>query len=261
MPDALATSELQGVRRGAFSGAVADRAGHAEQASGGTLFLDEIGDIGPGIQVALLRLLQEGEVTRLGESTPRKVDVRFLFATHRDLEHGIREGWFRQDLYYRVNVVSITIPPLRERPEDLPGLLRSVGGRVAARFGIPPPSFAPAAIAVLQAFPWPGNVRQLENVLQRTFVNLRGDEVRPADLPAELRTRREADAPEGLRPAVERFEREYVSGVLRRCGGNRSQAARVLGLSRQGLLGKLKSLGIQDELPPAPAGGKPRGKR
>ncbi|MFN7975905.1 MAG: sigma-54 dependent transcriptional regulator [Acidobacteriota bacterium] len=244
LPESLAMAELQGARRGAFSGAVADRAGLLEESSGGTVFMDEIGDVPLQAQVQLNRILQEGEVRRLGENLARKIDVRFLFATHKDLARGVKDGWFREDLFYRVNVVSISIPPLRERPDDVPVLARHLVARIARRLGLEEPSIGPSAMAALCAYPWPGNVRQLENVLTRAIVELPGDEIGAGDLPSEIRARSETQSPVSLRSATERFERDYIASVLARCKDNRSQAARTLGLSRQGLLGKMKALGL-----------------
>ena len=244
LPENLATAEISGARRGAYSGATVDRPGLAEEADGGTLFLDEIGDVGPQTQVALLRLLQEREVRRLGDNVARKVDVRFLFATHRDLEAGVREGWFRHDLYYRVAVVVLDIPPLRDRADDIPLLASELLGRLARDMGMAVPFVTPPAMAALTAYGWPGNVRQLENVLIRVLVDLRGDEIRSGDLPPEIRARARVGELTTLKEAVARFERDHVADVLARCDDNRTQAARVLGLSRQGLIGKLKALGL-----------------
>lgn len=239
LPDSLVLSDLFGHARGAFTGADRDRAGVFETARGGTVFLDEVGDLPLAAQGLLLRVLQEGEVRRVGESHPRRVDVRVVAATHRELESMVAEGDFREDLYFRLKVASVSLPPLRERGRDVVQLARRflAEGRDDGR----PPRLSPAVEKRLLAHPWPGNVRELRNVLAVARA-LAGDEpLRPAhlDLPAE------GPAPPGsYHAAVEQFRRRLVREALELSGGNRAAAARRLGLSRQALSYLVRQLGL-----------------
>jgi DNA-binding NtrC family response regulator len=236
LPEGLLESELFGHVRGAFTGAVADKKGLFEQASGGTLFLDEVGEMSPALQVRLLRALEQGEVRPLGAARILKVDTRVIAATHRDLERAVAEGSFRQDLFYRLNVFAIRIPPLGERREDVPLLVAHFLATFAAR-GRPSASLTTAAVAALSAQPWPGNVRELENTLERLVVEARGGTIDVADLPPAFR---EARAPletglfSGL-PSLEEIEKRYLRHVLAEVKGNRSRAAEVLGIDRRTL--------------------------
>jgi transcriptional regulator with GAF, ATPase, and Fis domain len=245
IPETLLESVLFGHVKGAFTGADRSRPGLFEVADGGTLFLDEVGETSPGMQARLLRVLQDGEVRPVGGERTRKVDVRVLAATHRDLAAMVKAGTFREDLYYRLAVVVLPVPPLRERREDIAALVSHFvarhGGGVTVERG---------ALARLLSAPWPGNVRQLENELKRACVMCDGV-VREGDLSPEVlgagRSRAGAETPRGpldLRGAVEDTERELVEKALREHGWNQSRASVALGLSRFGLQKKLKRLGI-----------------
>jgi DNA-binding NtrC family response regulator len=250
LPHSLLQSELFGHAEGAFTGASRERAGLVESASGGTFFLDEIGEMPLSLQAALLRVLQEKEVRRLGESRRRPVDVRFVFATNRDLLDLARKGRFRKDLYYRIAGVRLCVPPLRIRKEDVLPLASFFLARSAKRTGCRAPSIAPAAVRTLVRYRWPGNVRELGNEIER-LVALYGDEgtIHPRMLSPHLE---EPDGGEsgslagrsGTMPdAVRRLERAMIADALRRFSGNRTRASEELGITRQGLLKKLKRYG------------------
>jgi DNA-binding NtrC family response regulator/tetratricopeptide (TPR) repeat protein len=244
LPEELLESELFGHARGAFSGAVVDRAGLFEEADGGTLLLDEVADLSARAQAKLLRALQQQEVRRVGESFSRKVDVRIVAAANRDMRAEAAVGRFRQDLLYRLDVVRIHIPPLRERPADIPILAEHCWSAATARTGSHA-RLSPATLTELARYHWPGNVRELQNVIATLAVAApaRGC-VRPAMLPAVVGA--QASASSGnLAEAREQFERRFVEVALARAGGNRTQAARGLGLSRQGLLKTLARLGLE----------------
>jgi DNA-binding NtrC family response regulator len=235
LPETLAESELFGAERGAFTGADQPRAGRFEEASGGTLFLDEVGELPVALQSKLLRVLEERVVRRLGGSRDLPVDVRLVAATNRDLTRETEEGGFRQDLFFRLAVVVVNVPPLRERPDDVPLLATHFARRLAARHGVPVPSLADDALAALSAHGWPGNVRELRNVLERAVVVRGGAPIRAADL--------------GLAPATAPLdrahrEREALLAALRRTGGKREEAARLLGISVRTLYYRLKQWGI-----------------
>ncbi|MGD2047179.1 MAG: sigma-54 dependent transcriptional regulator [Gemmatimonadota bacterium] len=247
IPTELLEAELFGVSRGAYTGAVKDRPGKLEVADGGTLFLDEIGDMPAALQPKLLRVLQEGAVERLGSSTPREVDVRIVAATHQDLDALVRDGRFREDLYYRINVFPIEVAPLRERPEDLPALAEQALARLAARLGTAA-RLAPAALESLTSYPWPGNVRELINVLERAVLLSRGGTIETVDLPSRTpRSANEAKTGEvvALSDAVSRAERLAIQAALERTGDNKAQAARLLGVSVRTLFYKLEKLGLK----------------
>jgi transcriptional regulator with GAF, ATPase, and Fis domain len=252
--ESLAQSELLGHERGAFTGAGSTRLGAFESADGGTLLLDEIGDLAPGLQVILLRTLQERAVVRLGSSRPRPVDVRVIAATHRDLREQVQVGRFREDLFFRLNVLSIRVPCLRERQEDLPLLARALLGRIAGRLGRRVPELARSAEEALGAWDYPGNVRELANVLERILVlrdpldlaPVDGDDVRAAlahglqpDLGNPL-----ARPEVNLADAVARTEKASIEAALRRARGVKSHAARLLGISRPTLDKRIADLGI-----------------
>jgi two-component system, NtrC family, response regulator AtoC len=227
-------SELFGHARGAFTGAQAARRGLFEEASNGTLFLDEMGDVGPALQARLLRALQEGEVRRVGTNEPIPVDVRVLAATNKDLARQVKEGKFREDLYYRVNVVTLRLPPLRERREDIPLLAE----HFAAKHGQPEgAAITPPARELLLAYDWPGNVRELENVIARALALNHSGLVVPEDLPDRLRGLPPAIPPPGAadRPTLAEVERRYAAQVLAETGGNKTRAAEVLGIDRKTL--------------------------
>ncbi len=251
--DTLLESELFGYEKGAFTGAVQRKLGRVEVASGGTLFLDEIGDVTPATQVKLLRLLQEKELVRVGGNETLKVDVRFVAATNRPLEELVKKGEFREDLFYRLNVVPITMPPLRERGGDASMLAERLLAKLAPDNGRPRLRFAPQALALAGAQPWPGNVRQLRNFVERLAVLAPGEEISSADVERELE--READlhggggaiaAPVegGLEARRAQVEKEALLEALKKSGDNRTTAARILGISRRTLYNKLAEHGI-----------------
>jgi len=267
IPETLLESELFGYEKGAFTGAASRKVGKIEQANHGTVFLDEIGDMPLSIQAKLLRLLQEQNVERLGGRQVIPVDVRIIAATNRDLEAAVRDGLFREDLYYRLKVVTLALPPLRERPDDIPLLARYFLASHARDMGQTDPGLSPEALALLGARPWPGNVRELSNTLKKALIFNRGaplgpDEVQKA---AGEPLREGAVAGESLDEAVARFVRqELTSGregvfeelmdhfglriireALEATGGNRTQAARLLGLSRPTLIAKIEKYGLR----------------
>ncbi|MDE3137912.1 MAG: sigma-54-dependent Fis family transcriptional regulator [Acidobacteriota bacterium] len=249
IPETLLESELFGYEKGAFSGATASKPGKFELANKGTLFLDEIGDVPQSIQVKLLRVLQEREFERLGGTKTLKVDVRLIAATNRDLRAALEEGTFREDLYYRLNVVAIDIPPLREHKEDIPDLARFFLEKFARESGEPAKQITPAALELLVRFHWPGNVRELENILQRAVALSAGNVIDAADIhfdPAPQRPSAETVPvlPEGM--TLEQWEEEIIREALHRANGNKSQAARSLGLSRNALRYRLSKMGVPD---------------
>jgi len=237
LPAELLESELFGHGKGAFTGAAGARSGLFEEAHGGTLFLDEIGEMPLELQAKLLRALQDGEIRRVGESRVFGVDVRIVCATHRDLAALVRAGAFREDLYFRLKVLTVSVPPLRERREDiLPLALRMLAEEGTSHTG-----FTEAAIARLLAHAWPGNVRELENAVRHGAALAAGPEIDAADLPPELGAAAAAPSePELLRTLAE-VEREHVLRVIDACGGSQSDAARVLGIARNTLWRKLRT--------------------
>jgi len=250
----LVESELFGHEKGAFTGADARRVGRFETAHGGTIFLDEIGDMPTETQAKVLRVLQERCFERVGGSKPVEVDVRVVAATHRDLEQEVRAGRFREDLYYRLRVVEIELPPLRERPEDVPALAEHFLGELAGRLDRPKRRLSPEAFARLAAHGWPGNVRELRNVLEQAAVLAAGEAIEESDLnlPAgqECAARRDgATLPfaEAKRDAVESFERNFLLAALRANGGNVSRTAAAIGMVRQSLQQKIRELGLRAE--------------
>jgi DNA-binding NtrC family response regulator len=273
LPETLLESELFGHEKGAFSGAVAARKGKFEQAEGGTLLLDEIGEMDPRLQAKLLRVIQEKEVDRLGGTAPVKVDVRLLAATHRDLAAEVSKGRFREDLFFRLNVLALHIPPLRERTADILPLAAHFAARYAQANGLPSRSLSPAAAAALLAHPWPGNVRELENCLHRAVLLAEGPSIGPEAIEL-IRPRRApdpiaADAPPTPAPTpspiqpgrvaalvgrkMEEVEQELIIETLSHCLGNRTRAAEILGISIRTLRNKLmeyRTAGIA--VPPAP---------
>jgi DNA-binding NtrC family response regulator len=246
--ESLMESELFGHARGAFTGASSLRRGLFEEASGGTLFLDEIGDVGPRIQSQLLRALQEGQIRRVGESTSIQVDVRVVTATNKHLASLVKEGKFREDLLYRLDVVHLHLPPLRERKEDIPALVEHFGS-IHARGGVRP-VFAPEAITRLQQYDWPGNVRQLENVVARALALNTTGVVGPQDFPEPI-----GDAPEKLSglagdmPSLAELSRRYAAHVLQFTLGNKSEAARLLEVDRKTLYKLLEATSTRDVTP------------
>jgi DNA-binding NtrC family response regulator len=247
--DTLLDSQLFGHRRGAFTGAVADNEGVFHAANGGTLFLDEVADIPLGLQVKFLRAIQEREVVPLGSSRPVKVDVRLIAATNRDLEAEVREGRFRADLFYRLNVVAIPLPPLRERRDDIPLLAEEYIRRYSEAFKVAPKSISAAALSELLGYDWPGNIRELQNVIERCFALGSGDTVDVPDLPPHIRASPDESAlPLAFGddvPSLDAAERSLIVAALRKTGGNKNQAARTLGIDRQRLYRKLEKYHLQ----------------
>ena len=249
LPEGLLESELFGHARGSFTGAVRERRGRFEEADGGTLFLDEVGEMPPALQVRLLRVLQEREVVRVGENTPRTVDVRVVAATNRDLAAEVKAGRFREDLYYRLQVVPVHLPPLRERAEDVVALAERLVRETAARHGKPGVRLSREALDVLRAHRWPGNVRELGNAVERAVLLCRDDLVRAEDLPDSVRAPSEASAPPGasretLEQAVDTLERAWIRAALERAGGVQTRAAEALGIDERVLRYKRKRLGL-----------------
>jgi two-component system, NtrC family, nitrogen regulation response regulator NtrX len=249
IPEELIESELFGHVKGSFTGASEDRRGKFEEADGGTLFLDEVGDMSARTQAKVLRALQEGRFTRVGGSRPIASDARVLSATNKNLSEEISRGAFREDLYFRVAVVPVPVPALRERSDDIPLLARHFLREAALRFGRKPKSLSPAAVEALQAYRWPGNVRELKNLIERLMILSPADEIRREDLPAEIRARfDEGIAPDApLRDAREDFERRYILAALKRFRGNVSRTAEALDLERSNLYRKLRAYGIEVE--------------
>jgi DNA-binding NtrC family response regulator len=247
LSEELLESELFGHEKGAFTGAHQRKQGKVELADGGTLFLDEIGDLRPSLQVKLLRLLQEQEFERVGGTRPIRVDVRFIAATNTDLERAMQRNLFRQDLYYRLNVVSLTLPPLRERMEDLELLIGYFVEKYSAELKRPPKPVSPAARSLLAGYHWPGNVRELENVIERAVVLSTGPAIEPGDLPITVPAAgpEEEQASGGaFHDAVLAFKRDFLRAALARTNGNRTRAAAALGLQRTYLSRLLKDLGL-----------------
>jgi DNA-binding NtrC family response regulator len=255
LPEALLESELFGHVRGAFTGAVKDRAGKFEAANGGTIFLDEIGTSSPAFQVKLLRVLQDRVIERLGEQRPQPVDVRVVLATNLDLLREVREQRFREDLYYRINVVAIEMPPLRERRGDIPSLVEHFLRRCCAANHRPRLRLAPAVLDAFVAAPWPGNVRQLENVVERAVVLCEGEEIGLADLPPDLVRPAAAAAAAAaepaddgpvlpLREALAIPEKRIIERALARLRGNRKETAAALGINRSTLFNKMRRYGL-----------------
>ncbi len=243
LPETLLESELFGHKAGSFTGAIHDRVGLFEQANKGTLFLDEIGDISPAMQLKLLRVLQEREIMRVGESKVRKIDVRVMAATNKNLKKGIKNGLFREDLYYRLGVIEIEIPPLARRKEDILPLSRYFVKQFAKKFNLPNLRLDATCFDYLQSYSWPGNVRELENAIERAAVLSKDGWIRPAHLPPSIlhagaAPRRTLDP---LRCTLSQVEEEHIRTVLELVNGNRTKAAEVLGISPATLWRKLKS--------------------
>jgi len=250
IPENLLESELFGYEKGAFTGAGASKPGKFELADKGTLFLDEIGDVPLAIQVKLLRVLQEREFERLGGTRTVKVDVRLIAATNRDLREALEQGTFREDLYYRLNVVPMDIAPLRQRKEDIPDLVNLFISRFAGDSGKPVEGITPEAMQILVNYHWPGNVRELQNIIERACALAKGTVLKVEDIHLDLRPARALNGagnflPEGM--TLEQWEDEMIRESLRRANGNKSQAARLLGLSRNALRYRLSKIGIADE--------------
>jgi DNA-binding NtrC family response regulator len=242
IPETLLESELFGHEKGAYTGAQYRRKGKIELANGGTLFLDEIGDVTPKMQIDLLRVLETHRFTRLGGNQEISSDFRLICATHKNLEQLVEEERFREDLFYRINVFSIQVPPLRERPEDILPLARHFVEKYARAMGKPVSAITPDAEAVLGGYRWPGNVRELENAIERAMVVGKGPALEVRDLPLTVGDTA-ADEPQARSLAA--LEKDHVARVLRDCDGNVTQAAKVLGIDRATLYNKLKRYGLR----------------
>jgi DNA-binding NtrC family response regulator len=254
----LADSQLFGHRRGSFTGAVADQPGVLRSAVGGTLFLDEVGDLPFDVQPKLLRFLEQGEVLPVGDTCPQRVDVRVVAATNADLEQRVAEGKFREDLFYRLSVIRIHVPPLRERREEIPHLSMFFLRDACERLGKPGLRLGPDTLDLFDAFPWPGNVRQLRNEIQRAVAMASGEGIITPDLlsPVFGASADRLEHPVRQRPerltlpaAVERLEREMIEAALERSAGNVSETARTLGLTHRGLYLIMDRLGVSASLP------------
>ena len=248
IPDALLESELFGHERGAFTAAIAQKVGRFEMADKGTLFLDEVGDIPLALQPKLLRVLQEQEFERLGGTRTHQVDVRLVAATNRDLAGMVKRREFRDDLYYRLNVIHITVPPLRARREDIPFLAEHFVKKLKKDLGTPVESISEAAIQRLLEYHWPGNVRELENVIERSMVLGSGAVLEAADIKLDVAPKPRLAAADNFLPdgmTLDDYERSIIREALHRANGNKSQAARLLGLTRNALRYRLSQMGIE----------------
>jgi two-component system response regulator AtoC len=251
IPENLLESELFGHVRGAFTDASSDKTGLFEQADGGTLFLDEIGEMPLSLQVKLLRVLQEEEIRRVGAAVSRKINVRVVSATSRDLADDVRQGRFREDLYFRLNVFCMVLTPLRDRTEDIPQLARHFAEKYATGKDKPTVRIAPDAMRLLLGYAWPGNIRELENVIERGMILCDGSSITSESLPVSLRsavssgTGLAGDEDLSIKKAEDAIERDLIRKALIKTGGNRTQAARILEISHRSLLYKLKEFGVE----------------
>jgi two-component system response regulator AtoC len=252
VPETLLESELFGYRRGAFTGADKDKKGLFHEAEGGTIFLDEIGELPLSLQVKLLRVLQENEIRPVGESKPNKIDVRVVAATGKDLSSEVEKGTFRQDLFYRLNVLRIEMPPLRERPEDIPLLAQYFIRKLNKKLGRKVQGVAPSAMSILLRHQWPGNVRELENVFERAMVLSEESVLKPDNFPSEVGGESPLPWPDeafqgfSVKAAQKILEKKLIAKALRTTGGNRTKAAQLLEISHPSLLTKIKAYGISE---------------
>jgi DNA-binding NtrC family response regulator len=255
IPSSLIESEFFGHEAGAFTGATGLRRGKFEEADGGTLFLDEVGELTLEAQVKLLRVIEEGSFCRVGGNNSVKVDVRVVAATNRDLAGLVKNGQFREDLFWRLHVLSLTVCPLRERPEDIPLLVEHFVEKYATSFGVRPPTVGPQTMELLQRYAWPGNVRELQNCIYSAMIVSERDSLEPTSLPERIAKGVSQipgePAPSGLTSlaqtvayATEKAEKEAIQEVLVKAGGNREKAAELLGIGRTTLYRKLKQYGI-----------------
>lgn len=244
LTDSILTSQLFGHKRGAFTGAIQDQQGLFEAAEGGTLFLDEIGDIPPQVQTALLRVLQEKEITRLGEAKPRTVNVRVVAATHHNLSEDVVRGSFRADLLYRIRIARVQLPPLRDRREDIPLLAQSMLGQICAATGKMVERLHPDTLRVLMSYSWPGNVRELKSAVEFAVISCKGNEICPADLPPEMTGATVAADPSAFIPLSNHDEKTRLLSALSEAKGNRTEAAKRLGISRATFYRRLVELDI-----------------
>ncbi len=249
IPESLLESELFGYAKGAFTGAVTRKRGLFEEANGGTVFLDEIGDMNLALQAKLLRVIQERKIRAVGETIDKDIDVRIIAATHKDLKSAIKNGSFREDLYYRLAVIPIVIPPLRHRKEDIPLLADHFLKKYASMNNAKVIGFSKDAMAQLMAFPWEGNVRELENVVERAVVLARGEMIENSDLPQPAEGNVDsflANAQSGTLPTFEELEKRYMKFVLDKTGGKKEKAAQILGINRRTLYRKEREYGFVD---------------
>jgi transcriptional regulator with PAS, ATPase and Fis domain len=240
LPETLLESELFGAKKGAYTGAVHDRPGLFEIADGGTLFFDEVCDVGQPIQAKVLRALQEGEFRRIGETRVRRADVRIISATNKEIRKEVREGRFREDLFYRLNVISITLPPLRERNEDIPLLADHFLNRYAVKAKKPVEGFTDGAMEKLMAHSYPGNVRELENMIERAVLLARTERITRDEITSEMGALAEEPASTSLAD----HEKVFILDVLEKMGGNRRKTAEALGISLRALQYRLKEWGV-----------------
>ncbi|HYA03978.1 MAG TPA: sigma-54 dependent transcriptional regulator, partial [Syntrophobacteria bacterium] len=251
IPESLLESELFGHCKGAFTDAIRDKRGLFEEAHEGSVFLDEIGELPRALQVKLLRALQEEEIKPLGDTRSIKIDVRVLAATTKDLASEVKAGRFRDDLYYRINVLQVTVPPLRERAGDISLLIRHFVEKTGERLGLAVDEVSPGALRALQRYAWPGNVRELENVIERALVMAGGGTIELDDLPPVVQAQVQAcplvaeEETLSIKEATRRLEKEFIRRALEKTGGNRTRAARLLDISHPTLLYKIKEYGLE----------------
>lgn len=257
IPEQLLESELFGHVKGSFTGAVADKKGLFEEANGGTLFLDEIGDLSAPLQAKLLRVLQDKQIRAVGDSKLRNVDVRILAATHRDLKTMVQEGNFREDLFYRLNVLPVRVPPLRERPQDIPLLVEAFIAKFAAQNNSRVAGVTPAAMTALMAHPWPGNVRELENIIERAVVLSKADLIDEKDImgSALVQAKQSIDRLFDENPTLEQIEERYIKLILGQTHNQKDKAAKILGINRRTLYRKERVYGLVTADTPEPEEG------
>jgi transcriptional regulator with PAS, ATPase and Fis domain len=250
LSDTLLESQLFGHLRGAFTGAVANQKGMLEEADGGTLFMDEIGDVSPAVQGKLLRVIQERDFIPIGSTHPRKVNVRFVAATNKKLQFEVSEGHFREDLYYRLNVITINLPPLRDRPEDVEPLAYHFLRRFSARLVKDIHAIDPDALEALQAYEWPGNVRELENVMERAVILTAGSTINADVIPLHRGQKAALQVPtpeyQAKMVALEEMERQHIDAVLKRNHYNKSRTAEILGITRRTLDRRIAEFGLMN---------------